>query len=83
MVFRPTWEEFKDFTKYIEYMESKGAHKAGVAKVTCWLIIINNHHNTLCCLGNTTARMGSEKIGLQFRRFKCHNSCSNLSSGYG
>lgn len=33
MVFRPTWEEFKDFSKYIAYMESQGAHKAGVAKV--------------------------------------------------
>ncbi|CAK9829138.1 Probable lysine-specific demethylase 4B [Anthophora retusa] len=32
-VFRPTFEEFKDFTKYVEYMESKGAHKAGLAKV--------------------------------------------------
>ncbi|CAD6207378.1 GSCOCG00010212001-RA-CDS, partial [Cotesia congregata] len=32
-VFRPTYEEFKDFSKYIEYMESKGAHKAGLAKV--------------------------------------------------
>ncbi|XP_060556454.1 uncharacterized protein LOC132717074 isoform X2 [Ruditapes philippinarum] len=33
MVFRPTWEEFKDFNKYIEYIESQGAHKAGVAKI--------------------------------------------------
>ncbi|KAG7202354.1 hypothetical protein KM043_018681 [Ampulex compressa] len=33
LVFRPTYEEFKDFTKYVEYMESKGAHKAGLAKV--------------------------------------------------
>lgn len=33
MVFRPTWDEFKDFAKYIEYMESQGAHKAGLAKV--------------------------------------------------
>ncbi|XP_017885883.1 uncharacterized protein LOC108628463 isoform X2 [Ceratina calcarata] len=32
-VFRPTYEEFKDFSKYVEYMESKGAHKAGLAKV--------------------------------------------------
>ncbi|XP_011498007.1 PREDICTED: lysine-specific demethylase 4C-like isoform X2 [Ceratosolen solmsi marchali] len=32
-VFRPTYEEFKDFTKYVEYMESQNAHKAGVAKV--------------------------------------------------
>ncbi|KAM7344854.1 uncharacterized protein ACRADG_011412 isoform 2-T4 [Cochliomyia hominivorax] len=33
MVFRPTWEEFEDFPKYIAYMESQGAHKAGLAKV--------------------------------------------------
>lgn len=33
MVFRPTWEEFSNFSKYIEYMESRGAHLAGVAKV--------------------------------------------------
>ncbi|XP_063978608.1 lysine-specific demethylase 4A-like isoform X2 [Diachasmimorpha longicaudata] len=32
-VFRPTYEEFKNFPKYVEYMESKGAHKAGLAKV--------------------------------------------------
>lgn len=34
MVFRPTWNEFSNFSKYIEYMESKGAHKAGVVKVS-------------------------------------------------
>ncbi|XP_054764398.2 lysine-specific demethylase 4A-like isoform X1 [Lytechinus pictus] len=33
MVFRPTLEEMKDFSGYISYMESQGAHKAGVAKV--------------------------------------------------
>lgn len=33
MVFRPTYEEFQDFPKYIKYMESQGAHKAGIAKV--------------------------------------------------
>ncbi len=33
MVFRPTWEEFKDFNKYVQYMESVGAHTAGLAKV--------------------------------------------------
>lgn len=32
-VFRPTWDEFKNFEKYVEYMESKGAHLAGLAKV--------------------------------------------------
>lgn len=32
--FRPTWEEFKDFSKYIKYIESRGAHKAGLAKVS-------------------------------------------------
>lgn len=34
MTFRPTIEEFKDFARYIVYMESQGAHRAGLAKVT-------------------------------------------------
>ncbi|XP_012515475.1 PREDICTED: lysine-specific demethylase 4D-like [Propithecus coquereli] len=33
MTFYPTMEEFTDFNKYIAYMESQGAHRAGVAKV--------------------------------------------------
>ncbi|XP_045592773.2 uncharacterized protein [Procambarus clarkii] len=33
MVFRPTWDEFKDFTSYISYIESQGANKAGLAKI--------------------------------------------------
>uniref|UniRef100_A0A672JTS4 JmjN domain-containing protein n=1 Tax=Salarias fasciatus TaxID=181472 RepID=A0A672JTS4_SALFA len=33
MTFRPTMEEFKDFAKYMVYMESQGAHRAGLAKV--------------------------------------------------
>lgn len=33
MVFRPTWKEFQDFSEYIAYMESQGAHRAGIAKV--------------------------------------------------
>lgn len=34
MVFRPTLDEMKDFSKYLEYMESKGAHHGGLAKVS-------------------------------------------------
>ncbi|KAM9479045.1 lysine-specific demethylase 4A-like isoform 1-T1 [Salvelinus alpinus] len=33
MTFHPTKEEFKDFSRYIAYMESQGAHRAGMAKV--------------------------------------------------
>ncbi|CAG5896917.1 lysine-specific demethylase 4A isoform 2-T2 [Menidia menidia] len=33
MTFYPTVEEFKNFSRYIAYMESKGAHKAGLAKI--------------------------------------------------
>ncbi|KAL6037210.1 hypothetical protein STEG23_016780 [Scotinomys teguina] len=33
MIFHPTKEEFNDFDKYIAYIESQGAHRAGLAKV--------------------------------------------------
>ncbi|KAJ8375233.1 hypothetical protein SKAU_G00058130 [Synaphobranchus kaupii] len=33
MTFYPSKEEFKNFNRYIAYMESQGAHKAGMAKV--------------------------------------------------
>jgi len=33
LTFRPTFEEFKDMPRYIQYMESKGAHRGGIAKV--------------------------------------------------
>ena len=32
-IFRPTFDEFKDFNKYIEYIESQGANNAGICKV--------------------------------------------------
>lgn len=34
MTFTPSKEEFKDFSRYIAYMESQGAHRAGMAKVS-------------------------------------------------
>lgn len=40
MVFRPTWAEFQNFAGYIEYMESKGAHRAGVVKVRSSFVFI-------------------------------------------
>uniref|UniRef100_A0AAY4B6W7 [histone H3]-trimethyl-L-lysine(9) demethylase n=1 Tax=Denticeps clupeoides TaxID=299321 RepID=A0AAY4B6W7_9TELE len=33
MTFHPTKEEFKGFSRYIAYIESQGAHKAGMAKI--------------------------------------------------
>lgn len=46
MVFRPTLDEMKDFSKYIAYMESLGAHKAGLAKVPCHTF----RHSFVCFL---------------------------------
>ena len=34
MCFTPTLEEFRDFSKFVGYMEEQGAHKCGVAKVS-------------------------------------------------
>jgi len=33
MVFRPSWEEFKDFNKYVQQIEALGCHKGGLAKI--------------------------------------------------
>jgi len=40
MTFHPSMEDMKDFSKYIEYMESQGAHKAGLAKVLIMMILL-------------------------------------------
>ena len=37
MTFTPTWEEFKDFKKYMNYIEAQGAHEAGICKVSVHL----------------------------------------------
>lgn len=39
-VFRPSWDEFKDFPTFISYIESQGAHLAGIAKVIPCLIYV-------------------------------------------
>ena len=33
ITYKPTWEEFQDFEKYVEFLESQGAHKAGIVKI--------------------------------------------------
>ncbi|XP_069498511.1 lysine-specific demethylase 4A [Ambystoma mexicanum] len=33
MTFHPTMEEFRNFSRYVAYIESQGAHRAGLAKV--------------------------------------------------
>lgn len=39
MTFYPVMEEFKNFSRYIAYMESQGAHRAGLAKVHAALLL--------------------------------------------
>ena len=34
MCFYPTKDEFRDFSGVVKYMETQGAHKYGVAKVS-------------------------------------------------
>lgn len=34
MTFYPSVEEFNNFSRYVAYMESQGAHRAGLAKVS-------------------------------------------------
>ena len=33
MVFKPTMDQFKDFSNFISIMETEGAHKKGLAKI--------------------------------------------------
>lgn len=42
MTFYPTAEEFKDFSRYVGYIESKGAHLAGLAKVSTNINVYQN-----------------------------------------
>ena len=46
MCFTPTMEEFRDFPRFIEYMEEQGAHKCGVAKVRVFLLGEKSKHIT-------------------------------------
>ena len=50
MVFRPTMDEFKDFHRYVDYIEQLGAHKAGIAKVRLLLFDVDGAigAHTLC-----------------------------------
>jgi len=32
-VFYPTWDEFKDFNKYVEFLETTDAPKAGICRI--------------------------------------------------
>jgi len=55
MVFRPTMDEFKDFHRYIDYIEHLGAHKAGIAKVSL-LLFADWHHDEIHDENASTAK---------------------------
>ena len=44
MCFNPTMEQFKNFSKFIDFMESNGAHKCGVAKVSADTALLYTFH---------------------------------------
>lgn len=52
MTFRPTMEEFRDFEKYIAYMETQGAHRVGLAKVftRSHVLEASKHHENISLL---------------------------------
>lgn len=50
MTFTPSKEEFKDFSRYIAYMESQGAHKAGMAKVSRACSVLSGYYDAMCSL---------------------------------
>ena len=45
MTFYPTAEQFKNFSRYIAYIESQGAHKAGLAKVSTEMHVYGHIHH--------------------------------------
>lgn len=84
MVFRPTWDEFKDFSKYVDYMESQGAHKAGLAKVFFDQSPTQRLRLTFYpILGDSSPRVGAPQIGLQSRGPEHHNSRPDMPSRDG
>lgn len=95
MVFRPTWEEFSNFSKYIEYMESKGAHLAGVVKVNYQ----HQHQFTITSMnvfvwrsssfiqwlfvwisGYSTARICATENRLRFGQIENHHTSTNRAN---
>ena len=71
MVFRPTWEEFKDFNAYLEKIESLGAHKAGLAKVSGYCKTLDCHLYVILIPDYPTEGMGTPKEEVRNRRLGC------------
>lgn len=88
MTFRPTMEEFRDFASYIVYMESQGAHRAGLAKVKMKAILTNVPSDQLffklvlmkCCpsKGDSSRRMEASQV---LRHYRGHGDPSSHHAG--
>lgn len=69
MTFRPSYEEFKDFAGYIDFMESRGAHLAGLAKIqVTWLVAFPRFANDNCLILNSLPWNGCPGRGAMILR---------------
>lgn len=81
-VFEPTMEEFHHFDRYIHYMENRGAHLAGIAKVSnqcCFILHLFMIVKKECSSLINVVWFHSMQV-IPPREWKCRNSPYDISN---